>query len=158
MYQPNFNFSYYFSCEMTLSRPDGSQYDSSKDITLRRKTVQRICPRKSIIVKYRETFLFIWRAEQKIFIKKIYLRKYLGLNKITFFYLWIVYFRFICLGRIDSSWGSWNNWSQCSQTCGGGIKSRERNCDSGRGKCKGRSFESTICNKNQCKSNWWVMI
>ena len=36
---------YLFSCDFTVSRPDGSQYDSSKTLTLSRKAVQRICPK-----------------------------------------------------------------------------------------------------------------
>ena len=53
----------------------------------------------------------------------------------------------------SASWGAWNNWSQCSQTCGGGIKYRVRKCDSAGGEeCKGRNFDARICNNFQCKS------
>ena len=30
--------------------------------------------------------------------------------------------------RVEGGWGSWGPWSQCSQTCGGGIRSSKREC------------------------------
>ena len=35
--------SYYFSCEVTVSREDGSEFDSTKTMNLYRSTVKKIC-------------------------------------------------------------------------------------------------------------------
>uniref|UniRef100_A0A8C5CPH8 Thrombospondin 2a n=1 Tax=Gadus morhua TaxID=8049 RepID=A0A8C5CPH8_GADMO len=56
---------------------------------------------------------------------------------------------------IDGGWGPWSPWATCSATCGGGIKSRTRVCNSphpqfgGRG-CVGEDTDSDICNKMGC--------
>ena len=77
-------------------------------------------------------------------------------------YIIVIYtyiYTYICLDQMYTvSWGAWNNWSQCSQTCGGGIKSRVRKCDSSAKNCKGRNFESRICNNFQCKSSRWYKL
>ena len=31
--------------------------------------------------------------------------------------------------RVDGQWGDWRKWSACSRSCGGGIRSRARECD-----------------------------
>ncbi|XP_003375792.1 putative thrombospondin type 1 domain protein [Trichinella spiralis] len=33
---------------------------------------------------------------------------------------------------VDGAWGEWKAWSECSRTCGGGIKRARRECDSPR--------------------------
>ena len=38
--------SYCFSCEITVSRSDGSKFDSTKNINLYRNIVQKICDRQ----------------------------------------------------------------------------------------------------------------
>ncbi|XP_052087591.1 thrombospondin-1-like [Mytilus californianus] len=55
---------------------------------------------------------------------------------------------------IDSGWSSWVN-STCSVTCGNGILSRIRTCDSplpsaGGNDCEGSSEESIKCSLNDC--------
>ena len=40
----NLHHSLHVRCGITISRPDGSEYDMRKVMILRRKTVQRICP------------------------------------------------------------------------------------------------------------------
>lgn len=30
---------------------------------------------------------------------------------------------------VNGNWGDWTEWTDCSQTCGGGIKSRTRLCN-----------------------------
>ena len=48
-------------------------------------------------------------------------------------------------------WSPWSEWTSCSLTCGGGSKSRQRDCvldpvrsnDYG---CQGEDFETTDCN------------
>ncbi|XP_021375993.1 coadhesin-like [Mizuhopecten yessoensis] len=56
---------------------------------------------------------------------------------------------------INGSWSSWQPWSDCSTTCGGGIKNRTRVCDNPapehRGlDCDGHDFESSSCSKVTC--------
>ncbi|XP_058262697.1 thrombospondin-2 isoform X1 [Hemibagrus wyckioides] len=59
---------------------------------------------------------------------------------------------------IDGGWGPWSPWPICSATCGGGLKSRERECNSpapqhGGRKCMGDAIENEVCNKQECPIN-----
>ncbi|KAI1230494.1 hypothetical protein IHE44_0009954 [Lamprotornis superbus] len=36
---------------------------------------------------------------------------------------------------VDGAWGSWSSWGECSRTCGGGVSSSVRHCDSPRYDC-----------------------
>ncbi|KAJ1348635.1 hypothetical protein KIN20_003985 [Parelaphostrongylus tenuis] len=47
-------------------------------------------------------------------------------------------------------WATWSTWSQCSATCGAGVKRRTRYCRSG--SCPGNYRESAICNDRECES------
>lgn len=56
---------------------------------------------------------------------------------------------------VDGGWGPWSPWATCSATCGGGLKSRERECNSptpqhGGRKCMGDSIQNEVCNKKEC--------
>ena len=56
---------------------------------------------------------------------------------------------------IDGSWGSWSDWSECSQSCGGGTKTRQRLCDSpapahGGADCDGDHSQERQCNTQPC--------
>ncbi|CAK6951656.1 thrombospondin-2 [Scomber scombrus] len=56
---------------------------------------------------------------------------------------------------VDGGWGPWSPWATCSATCGGGIKSRTRECNSpqpqyGGNKCIGEASDSDNCNKKAC--------
>lgn len=33
---------------------------------------------------------------------------------------------------VDGQWGAWSPWEECSRTCGGGVSSSVRHCDSPR--------------------------
>merc|ERR1711936_455228 len=58
----------------------------------------------------------------------------------------------------DGLWGPWNWWSQCSRTCGGGNKTRIRDCDSpipahGGKECVGNATLTKECKKETCPVN-----
>ncbi|XP_059892190.1 A disintegrin and metalloproteinase with thrombospondin motifs 14 isoform X2 [Gadus macrocephalus] len=55
----------------------------------------------------------------------------------------------------DGSWGSWSKLSTCSRTCGGGIRSRSRQCNNpvpayGGRECPGSTFDYQMCNTEEC--------
>ena len=57
---------------------------------------------------------------------------------------------------VNGGWGEWGRWSECSVTCGPGMRSRERKCDSpkpeyGGAPCnKTEKIEEEKCNKQNC--------
>ena len=57
---------------------------------------------------------------------------------------------------IDGDWGEWGHWSECSVTCGPGMRSRERKCDSPKPENGGKpcneteKVEEEECNKQNC--------
>lgn len=56
---------------------------------------------------------------------------------------------------VDGSWGPWSPWATCSVTCGGGVKTRTRECNSprpqyGGRRCIGKAGDSDSCNKKVC--------
>ncbi|KAJ0032742.1 hypothetical protein NQD34_002823 [Periophthalmus magnuspinnatus] len=56
---------------------------------------------------------------------------------------------------VDGSWGVWQSWSECSVSCGGGERRRERLCTdpppSNRGRtCPGDSSQLSRCNFQAC--------
>ncbi|CAG2247818.1 HMCN [Mytilus edulis] len=56
---------------------------------------------------------------------------------------------------VNGSWGAWFNYSDCSVSCGGGTKFRQRYCDSpypqyGGLDCEGTAIESRLCNEDDC--------
>ncbi|KAK7094973.1 hypothetical protein V1264_006443 [Littorina saxatilis] len=62
---------------------------------------------------------------------------------------------------VDGNWGSWLSWSQCSLSCGGGIRSRQRRCDNprpqfGGTECMGSETQRDYCNNDPCPvhGNW----
>ncbi|XP_066205594.1 A disintegrin and metalloproteinase with thrombospondin motifs 14 isoform X2 [Saccopteryx leptura] len=55
----------------------------------------------------------------------------------------------------DGGWSSWTNFGSCSRSCGGGVRSRSRNCDNpfpayGGRMCSGPTFQYQICNSEEC--------
>uniref|UniRef100_A0A8B9FZN7 ADAM metallopeptidase with thrombospondin type 1 motif 20 n=1 Tax=Amazona collaria TaxID=241587 RepID=A0A8B9FZN7_9PSIT len=62
----------------------------------------------------------------------------------------------ICVSRememrpVDGEWGPWGPYSSCSRTCGGGIKSSIRLCNSGGKYCVGRRMKFRSCNTDSC--------
>lgn len=56
---------------------------------------------------------------------------------------------------VDGKWGPWSPWSICSATCGGGVWSRIRVCNSpqplyGGKVCSGEVKHTGTCNKQDC--------
>ncbi|XP_067340253.1 A disintegrin and metalloproteinase with thrombospondin motifs 6 isoform X2 [Channa argus] len=56
---------------------------------------------------------------------------------------------------LDGDWGPWSTWGECSRTCGGGVSSSMRHCDSpaptGGGKyCLGERKRYRSCNTDAC--------
>nr|XP_033810224.1 A disintegrin and metalloproteinase with thrombospondin motifs 10 isoform X2 [Geotrypetes seraphini] len=56
---------------------------------------------------------------------------------------------------MDGAWGPWSPWGECSRTCGGGVSSSIRHCDSPRptigGKyCLGERKHYKSCNTDEC--------
>ncbi|XP_060069782.1 hemicentin-1-like [Ylistrum balloti] len=63
--------------------------------------------------------------------------------------------------EVDGNWGLWTVWSGCSQSCGGGTRTRQRACDSpapqyGGMYCWGRDRQTDYCNPEKCPrhGNW----
>ncbi|KAK6764046.1 hypothetical protein RB195_024395 [Necator americanus] len=51
-------------------------------------------------------------------------------------------------------WLQWSEWNDCSQSCDGGHRKRERLCPL-LGKCEGTAYEIEECNIVRCSSNTW---
>ena len=56
---------------------------------------------------------------------------------------------------IDGQWGQWNRWEMCDVTCGGGIQTRQRDCDDPQPAdsgeyCGGSHVQSRTCAKMKC--------
>ncbi|XP_066876209.1 A disintegrin and metalloproteinase with thrombospondin motifs 18 isoform X3 [Kogia breviceps] len=59
---------------------------------------------------------------------------------------------------VHGQWSAWSKWSECSRTCGGGVKYQERHCNNPKpqygGKfCHGSSRVYQLCNINPCNEN-----
>ncbi|ELK09562.1 A disintegrin and metalloproteinase with thrombospondin motif 14 [Pteropus alecto] len=55
----------------------------------------------------------------------------------------------------DGGWSSWTNFGSCSRSCGGGVRSRSRNCDNplpayGGRLCSGPMIQYQVCNTEEC--------
>ena len=60
-----------------------------------------------------------------------------------------------CFHAVDGRWGPFGSWSSCSKTCGGGIRTRQRECNNpppsnGGVDCVGRTTRKRGCKKNAC--------
>ena len=56
---------------------------------------------------------------------------------------------------VDGQWGEWMTWSQCSHSCGGGQRDRQRQCDDpqpqfGGADCVGADVQTDYCNNDPC--------
>ncbi|XP_061561564.1 A disintegrin and metalloproteinase with thrombospondin motifs 14 isoform X2 [Phycodurus eques] len=55
----------------------------------------------------------------------------------------------------DGSWSTWSKFGSCSRTCGGGVRSRGRQCDDpppayGGRECPGSGLDYQVCNAEEC--------
>ena len=56
---------------------------------------------------------------------------------------------------VDGGWGEWSTYGDCTQSCGGGVRTRSRSCDSpgrsGSGlDCFGSGLDFVNCNQQSC--------
>ena len=56
---------------------------------------------------------------------------------------------------VNGQWGAFGSWSSCSQTCGGGIHTRQRECNNplpsnGGLDCVGNATHQDNCNVDDC--------
>lgn len=54
---------------------------------------------------------------------------------------------------VDGKWSKWSDWEECSKTCGGGTRSRSRNCEGpffGGKDCNGEPTETENCGETPC--------
>uniref|UniRef100_UPI00358EB0BC A disintegrin and metalloproteinase with thrombospondin motifs 7-like n=1 Tax=Myxine glutinosa TaxID=7769 RepID=UPI00358EB0BC len=61
-------------------------------------------------------------------------------------------------GGVNGAWGSWSGWSKCTRTCGAGVQSAQRQCDSptpayGGKFCTGERKRYRVCNIQSCQRN-----
>ena len=75
-----------------------------------------------------------------------------------------VIYIYILSSFTDGGYGVWTEWSDCTKSCGGGVKERDRACTnpfpSGGGKdCTslGKSNERVQCNKQACKIGKYLL-
>jgi len=58
---------------------------------------------------------------------------------------------------VNCTWADWGNFTQCTESCGGGFKTRSRVIASpplyGGAACEGDAFESVVCNEQPCPKN-----
>ena len=62
---------------------------------------------------------------------------------------------------VHGGWGNWSSLSECSQSCGGGIQTRQRECDSpspeyGGDPCSGNENETQRCNTDVCPGKLYM--
>ena len=51
---------------------------------------------------------------------------------------------------IEREWQQWGNWSQCTSSCGEGVRIRARACSVLDGQCLGNSTEAKVCKIAEC--------
>lgn len=60
---------------------------------------------------------------------------------------------------VDGGWSAWpEEWSECSRTCGGGVRTKVRKCDSpkprfGGKECEGEKVKTNLCNVKPCNKS-----
>ena len=64
---------------------------------------------------------------------------------------------------VNGKWTTWSQWGECGATCGGGVRSRSRQCNkvsSTDRDCVGETVQETTCNEWDCpgECNKMIMI
>ena len=67
----------------------------------------------------------------------------------------INYFTILHNFPVDGGWSEWTDFTECSESCGGGTKTRSRSCTNpapadGGAQCQGESSEEETCNTEAC--------
>ena len=57
-----------------------------------------------------------------------------------------------CIEETFCQFDPWRQWSDCTETCGGGKRTRNRDCPSD--SCSGESSQTELCNTQVCISQW----
>ena len=55
--------------------------------------------------------------------------------------------------EVDCTWTSWNSWSNCTKSCGGGTRTKNRTksvTEAYGGTCQGNTTETQVCNEQKC--------
>ncbi|XP_032133192.1 thrombospondin type-1 domain-containing protein 1 isoform X4 [Sapajus apella] len=61
----------------------------------------------------------------------------------------------------QETWGLWQPWSQCSTTCGDGVRERRRECLTSfpsRPRCPGMSLETSLCSLEECAEGHFFLL
>lgn len=61
----------------------------------------------------------------------------------------------------NGGWSEWTSWIECTKSCGGGVRSRWRECDNpateGDGDfCEGLKTELVACNVEHCPGTCYL--
>ncbi|XP_052236542.1 coadhesin-like isoform X2 [Dreissena polymorpha] len=61
---------------------------------------------------------------------------------------------------MDGNWGTWNGWSECSKTCGVGLRFKDRTCshpapDQDGLFCQGEPRDYEVCKNDTCEDGHW---
>lgn len=71
-------------------------------------------------------------------------------------YIYICLYTNIAVNKpYNGQWSYWDAWSDCSVSCGGGVRTRKRSCtepppENGGDDCVGVSIQSDTCNSFMC--------
>ena len=66
------------------------------------------------------------------------------------------------LTAVHGGWTSWSAWSWCTESCGGGTRTRSRNCTNpspayGGQTCAGLNLTTEVCNTQKCPGSYFVV-
>ena len=63
---------------------------------------------------------------------------------------------FFTTPSVEPEWQQWGSWSQCTSSCGEGVRIRARACSGSDQQCLGDSTEAKACNIAECPGNNWL--